>query len=347
LHKLALRLYYDLFLLLQLYKKLDGGDGEGLSAVGESDIISQNGELELWQPSCMDWLKLLILPVVYLLFIGAAVVYAFYTVTALLHSYKYPVQSTSFRIASSYPAIGITIIPDFSNFLDCEYRYYDDYSPNPVVPTRQCEYFNISFTSKLSNTTRHAMVFKGPTNVTQRQSLGVHFTINTTQREFNAIEYFAFYQWSSIINKSLDEQRLILSDFEHRDTLFTFPAGFKTWVKMSYIETEQHDSRDKLIEFEMESSLAKYRNSTYNGTTDLDVCTVYFEWASTRYEYVKEILSTNIWNSFGAMCGVSISLLKAGEYFKAWIKWVRHERRKRRMTRLEYQRYNETKHLLN
>ena len=333
-----------------MYQKLDvaeGGSSELLTSIGESDVISQNSELELWQPSCKDWLKLLILPVVYMVFIGAAVVYAFYTITGLIHSYQYPVQSTSYRTALSYPAIGIAIIPDFSQFVGCEYRYYDDYSPDPIVPTEECKYFNISFTSKLSNNTRKSMVFMGPTDIMRRQSLGVHYTINTTQREYNAIEYFAFYQWSNVINKSLDDQRLILAGFEDKSTLFTFPAGFKTWVKMSYIETEQHDSKNKLIEFDMDISLAKYRSFMYNNSTDLDTCTVYFEWASPRYVYIKEILSTNFWNSFGAMCGVFITLLKAGEYFKAWITWVRHERRKRRMTRLEYEKFNETKYLLN
>jgi len=281
-----------------------------------------------------------------MVFIGAAVVYAFYTITALIASYQYPVQSTSYRTTSSYPAIGIAIIPDFSQFVDCEYRYFDDYSPDPVFPTEECKYFNASFNSTLSNNTRKAMVFMGPTDVMRRQSLGVHYIINTTQREYNAIEYFAFYQWSNIFNKSTDDQRLLLAEFEDKNTLFTFPAGFKTWVKMTYIETELHDGKRNLVQFQMDISLAKYRNSMYNNSADLDTCTVYFEWASPRYEYIKEILSTNFWNSFGALCGVFITLLKAGELLKAWIIWVRHERRKRRMTRLEYEKFKETKHLL-
>ena len=282
-----------------------------------------------------------------MVFIGAAVVYAFYTITALIHSYQYPVQSTSYRIASSYPAIGIAIIPDFSQFVGCEYRYYDDYSPDPIVPTEECNYFNVSFNSTLLNSTRKSMVFMGPTDIMRRQSLEVRYTINTTQREYNAIEYFAFYQWSNVVNKSVDEQRSLLADFEYKSTLFTFPAGFKTWVKMSYIETAKYDGKSKSIEFEMDISLAKYRSSTFNNSTDLDSCAVYFEWASPRYVYIQEILSTNFWNSLGAMCGVLITLLKAGDYLKAWVAWVRQERKKRQMTRLEYEKYYETKHLLN
>ena len=295
------------------------------SADQTDGAFNKNGS---YQPSCTDWLRTLFIPLAYFMLMAVAVAYAVYIIMSLLHSYLHPVQYSNYHTTSCYPAIGIAIIPDFSNFLDCEYRYYDDYSPNPVVPTRQCEYFNISFTSKLSNTTRHAMVFKGPTNVTQRQSLGVHFTINTTQREFNAIEYFAFYQWSSIINKSLDEQRLILSDFEDRNTLFRFPAGFKTWVEMSYIE--QHGVKGKSIEFGMEISLAKYQHSTYNNSTDLDACTVYFEWASSQYVFIEEMMSTSIWTSLGAMCGVFMMLLKAAESLKAWIRWIRAEREKRK-----------------
>ncbi|XP_065890779.1 proton-activated chloride channel-like [Dysidea avara] len=333
-----------------LYQKLNGGTRGGsseLTSVDETDAISENSELELYQPSCKDWIKLLILPVAYMVFFGAAVVYVFYTIGALVHSYQYPVQSTSYRTVSSYPAIGIAIIPDFSQFVGCEYRYYDDYSPDPIVPTEKCNYFNATFNSTLLNNTRNSMVFMGPTDVTRRQSLGVHYIINTTQREYNAIEYFVFYKWSNVINKSLDDQRLILADFEYKSTLFTFPAGFKTWVKMSYIETAKYDGKSKSIEFEMDISLAKYRSSTYNNSTDLDTCTVYFEWASPRYVYIQEILSTNFWNSLGAMCGVLITLLKAGDYLKAWVAWVRQEWKKRRMTRLEYERFNETKHLLN
>ena len=255
--------------------------------------------------------------------------FAFYTITALLHSYQYPVQSTTYRRASSYPAIGIAIIPEFSQFVGCEYRYYDDYSSNPIVPSKECKYFNISFNSTLLNDTRKSMVFMGPTDVMRRQSLGVHYIINTTQREYNAIEYFVFYQWSNIVNESLDDQRLILADFESKNTLFTFPAGFKTWVKMNYIETEQHDGKTKSIEFEMEIGLAKYRDLVYNNSTDLDACIVYFEWASPRYVYIKEMLFTNIYTTIGALCGVFITLVKAGEYSKALIIWIRLEWKKR------------------
>ena len=43
---------------------------------------------------------------------------------------------------------------------------------------------------------------------------------------------------------------------------------------MSYTETEQHDSKNKLIEFDLDISLAKYRSFMYNNSTDLDTCMV-------------------------------------------------------------------------
>ena len=301
---------------------------------------------QYYQPTCKDWLKLIALPILYMSFMAIAIVFAFYTIDGLLHSYNNPVQSASYRTTSRYPALGIVIIPDFSNFIGCGYRYYDDYSPKQENDS--CKYFNVSFNSILTNySVRNAMVFKGPTDIQRRQSLGVHYLINTTMRQFNAIEYFVFFYWTDVVNKTVAEQNQLLAMHEDANALFTFPAGFTTWIKISYVETELHGNDKNRIEFNMDVNLAKYRD--YDTTDDeLENCTVYFEWLSPQHMYIKEILSTNFWNSFGSMCGVFITLVRAGEYCKTWIWRIRRERKKRRLYRLEYeQRQKESQKLLN
>ena len=79
-----------------------------------------------------------------------------------------------------------------------------------LSPTKSVNISTYHSLLNCQNDPRKSMVFMGPTDIMRRQSLGVRYTINTTQREYNAIEYLAFYQWSNVVNKSLDDQRLIL-----------------------------------------------------------------------------------------------------------------------------------------
>lgn len=78
-----------------------------------------------------------------------------------------------------------------------------------------------------------------------------------------------------------------------------------------------------LSDFYLTTDFSAYndRRPIENQTTDPVI--VLFEWKSATFEYIRDILSTTIWNTLGSLAGVFVTLIKAAEYFYAWIKRLR------------------------
>ena len=92
---------------------------------------------------------------------------------------------------------------------------------------------------------------------------------------------------------------------------------------MYYIIRNDGGLQKNRSEFYINTDFSKYSDirPVENRTTDPVV--VLFEWKSATYEYISEILSTTLWNTLGSLAGVFVTLIKAGEYFYAWIKRMR------------------------
>ena len=92
---------------------------------------------------------------------------------------------------------------------------------------------------------------------------------------------------------------------------------------MYYIIRNDGGLQKNRSEFYINTDFSKYSDTrpVENRTTDPVV--VLFEWKSATYEYISEILSTTLWNTLGSLAGVFVTLIKAGEYFYAWIKRMR------------------------
>lgn len=281
------------------------------------------------------------LPILYILLMGVAIVFAFYTVQGLIESYKNRVRSVQqISVNGRYKPIGIAIFPRFSDYQGCEYRYYDNLSPlsqQQHTGPGLCGHFqlpitclmhNMSFNSSIvQNLNRSVLVFQGPTLVKCKQSLKLSFSIDTTMREYSGIEYILFDDWAGFSSKDKQAQQDYLAYIEQNRTVYTFPAGFRTWVKLSYSVYENFGDKRNYTEFNIIDSYASYND--YNNT--YMPMEVLFEWKNNHYDYVQEIVSTTIWSAFGSFCGLLLTIVKVAEFCKAWIRRFRRDKQKKRI----------------
>ena len=293
--------------------------------------------------STKDKVKLVVLPILYFLFMVTAIVFGFYTIEALVYSYQNKVRSVKYVTVDHYRTIGIAIFPqDFATYEGCSFIYSDDLLPqsgNGTVEHPQnltCTYTNVTFMSQLIKDNRTAMVFDGPTLVNLKQSLALNFTIDTTAREFSGMEYLLLENWDRFKNGPPEKRAAYLSQMELTMPLYTVPAGFRTWIKMSLtVLSSNIDDNENISNFMVDPGFSTYND--WRNISDRTTSVIYalFEWKSNTYEYVTEILSTNIFNTLGAMAGVFVTLAKAGEYCWLWIRRIRREKRKKMLKHSE------------
>lgn len=297
-----------------------------------------------------DKVKLVVLPILYFLFMVLAFVFGFYTIDALVLSYRNKVRSIKYITVEEYPPIGVAIFPqNFAVYEGCSFIYSDDLLPKSVnVTVKQpdnetCHYTNVTFKSKLINDYRTAMVFDGPTLVNMKQSLAVNFTIDTTAREFSGMEYLLLEKWKLYRKASHEEQAKYLTKIEHNMPLYTIPAGFRTWIKMSLTVLSSTIDNENISNFMVDPGFSTYNDWRNISDRTTDIIYALFEWKSNTYEFVTEIVSTNIFNTLGALAGVFVTLARAGEYCWQWIRRIRRERRKKNLKRTELEQQHRQK----
>ena len=289
----------------------------------------------IYRRSKKDLFKLITIPLLYILLMGVAVVYAFYTISGLTESYAKKVRSIQVtNVGDRFDPVGIAVFPQFSSFNHCEYRYYDDLSPHPHTPPQFCKdkyeipiicsMENLTFTSINLKVNRTALVFEGPTLVACKESVLLRFSMNTSIREFSAIEYVLFRDYGKFETLSREKKEGFLANLEATHSIYTFPAGFRTWVKLSY--SIRNSENGQITDFVIEDNYAAYNDEPVNGVFPMEVL---FEWKSNTYENIEEIVSTTAWSAIGSLCGVFITLVKAGEFCRMWLRRIRRDRQKK------------------
>lgn len=299
----------------------------------------------IYRRSPKDLIKLFLLPSLYLLFMAVAMAFAFYTIQGLVLSYNNHVQSVrQTKVEEAYDPIGIVIMPQFSSYNGCAHRYYDNLSPNNMaiencsnssLPTT-CTMTNVKYKSEPLGVYREAMVFQSPTLVYCKQSLALMFEINTTAREFSSVEYMLFYDWENFTKSSYEDKQQKLSEMERDSIIYTFPSGFRTWVKMSYSLTFDTDNKAQEVQFFLINNYATY--TSVDSTEEMYPMEVIFEWASPYYTKNQMVISTTIFSAIGSMCGVAVTLIKAGEFCRQLIRRIRREKQKKLLHLQELER---------
>ena len=60
-----------------------------------------------------------------------------------------------------------------------------------------------------------------------KQSLWLNFSVDTTSREFGAIEFLLFNSWDDLVGMSDRDRQNFLAREEAKQPLYTVPAGFR------------------------------------------------------------------------------------------------------------------------
>ena len=283
--------------------------------------------------SGFDIVRLFLVPLLYVLVAVAAVVVVVYSVLALAESVNMPARSVIYRSNDVYDPIGIVIVPDFAQYLGCQFRYYDDLAPippphyKPHPPFQPCYHENVTFVSLMLNISIKAMVFRGPTHVAYKESLSINYTINTTFRDYSAIEYWLIDDWNKFNKSSLKDKSDLLAATEQENAIHMFPSGMRTWIKMNKIVNR--DPSINGVIFQVEPNFAKYTPPKGEEDPSIDHLQVLFEWASPVYE-IYDVISTGntYWSSFGSLCGILLALWKVIELSKALFRKLKRERKR-------------------
>lgn len=275
--------------------------------------------------------RLILVILLYVVVAAACIVAIVYSVLAIVNASHSQVRSVSYVYSPKYLPIAIAIVPDFSIYHGCFCRFFDDLAPLPKPNYEPpycgtCNYTNVTFESTKLNVTRFAMVFKSPVHVDYKEILGVNFTINTTVRDYSAIEYWLIDDWDDFYLSSREKQAEVLANTEETLPIHTFPAGMRTWVKMSKVI--QKTSLVPNATFSVEPNFAKYTYRHGNLENGTDALQVLFEWGSPVFEVYEVIPAISVWNAVGSLCGILIILWKVGEIGHGMFKRMRRERSK-------------------
>ena len=101
------------------------------------------------------------------------------------------------------------------------------------------------------------------------------------------------------------------------------PPPPRSWIKMYYIVRRDSATQTNFSDFYINTDFSKFNDQRPIENRTSDPLVVLFEWKSPTYEYITDILSTTVWNTLGSLAGVFVTLIKAAEYFYAWIRRMR------------------------
>ena len=305
------------------------------SSGDDEDTIEEPAPENLnYKRSLISILKLIVLPPLYFVFIVVGLIVAFFSIQALFLSYHNRVRSVRTVSVNTYDVIGIAFFPNqFATYNSCQFMYADDLSGSDKwkslqPPGQFCTYTNVSFYSQSLQRNRTAMVFNGPTLVHLKQSLMVYFSVNTSTRDYSAIQYTLLGHWDQVLHRSKQDQQKYLSEQEHLLPLFYVSPGFRTWIKMVFMLWDTKNEHN-ISSFRIHADMSAYNDRRNLSDRVISPLCAVFEWKGDRFEYVTEILSTTAWNTLGSLAGVFIALIKVGEFTQNWIKRVQREKKKK------------------
>ena len=76
----------------------------------------------IYRRTCKDKLKLIVIPLLYLMFFSVAGVFAFYSIEALIESYNHRVRTASYVTVDEYDPIGLALFPEVHHGVcECEF----------------------------------------------------------------------------------------------------------------------------------------------------------------------------------------------------------------------------------
>ncbi|XP_077987006.1 proton-activated chloride channel-like [Glandiceps talaboti] len=263
------------------------------------------------------------LAILYLTLFAVAGIVAYNAINDYMTSVRNPVTSMAYREMDTYPAPGIVIFSSDINavFLSCGHYYNDIVDPPTLDPNhKNCTYVNVSYPNPyFPERNRKAVVFRGPTKVDKKEILFINFSLNMTSRNFSGIEYLLFHDWYQFLESP--SQGEFVRQCDIKNPTWTFSGGMLTWIKLALTETYYLDgSYDP--EFDVEDSMVKYNDPRSQEERVHELFFVMYEWGDKFITEAHLVVTISPWNTVGVLCGVFLTLFKAGEFATKSIRWI-------------------------
>ncbi|XP_036199085.1 proton-activated chloride channel isoform X3 [Myotis myotis] len=294
---------------------------------------------------------------------AVAVFLVYQTITDFREKLKHPVMSVSYKEVDLYDAPGIALYPGQAQLLSCKHHY--EVIPPLRSPGRpgdvNCTTQRINYTDPFSNQTlKSALIVRGPREVKKRELVFLQFRLNQSSEDFSAIDYLLFSSFQEFLHSP--DRVGFMQACESASSSWKFSGGFRTWVKMSLVETKEEDGREA-VEFRQETSVVNYIDQRPAAEKSAQLFFVVFEWKDPFIQKVQDdgdlrkpnrmsavespafrrappvavkgpipdsqclsketgIITANPWNTIALLCGAFLALFKAAEFAKLSVKWM-------------------------
>ncbi|XP_012870434.1 PREDICTED: transmembrane protein 206 [Dipodomys ordii] len=164
-----------------------------------------------------------------------------------------------------------------------------------------------------------ALIVRGPREVKKRELVFLQFRLNQSNEDFSAIDYLLFSSFQEFLQSP--DRAGFMQACESAYSSWKFSGGFRTWVKMSLVETKEEDGREA-VEFRQETSVVNYNDQRPAAEKSIQLFFVVFEWKDPFIQKVQDIITANPWNTIALLCGAFLALFKAAEFAKLSVKWM-------------------------
>nr|XP_006811293.1 PREDICTED: transmembrane protein 206-like [Saccoglossus kowalevskii] len=317
----------------------------------------------------------------YVTLFSTAGIVAYQTISDLMESRKHPVASIQYNETDMYLPPGIVIYSTDVNakFLSCGKYFYDLVDPPDINPNhKNCTNEEVVYPDPyFPERYRKAIVFKGPMNVHDKEILFINFSLNQTARNFSGIEYLLFQNWNTFSNRAELQHKTLqaaktqttvpfnsissarapverrsknrsnkegfIRQVDIDNPTWTFSGGMLTWIRMSLMETYYLNGSFNSV-FDVSESMVKYNDIRPEEERVNELFFVLYEWRD-KYIQQNHIVNTmSVWNTVGVLCGVFLTLFKAGEFVTKAIQRMLKARRNKKLQ--EQQRNNSRRQMI-
>lgn len=293
--------------------------GSGVLPVLDSESASSSIR---FSKACLKNVFSVLLIFIYLLLMAVAVFLVYQTIMDFREKLKHPVMSVSYKEVDRYDAPGIALYPGQAQLLSCKH-HYEVIPPlrSPGQPgDMNCTTQRINYTDPFSNQTlKSALIVRGPREVKKRELVFLQFRLNESSEDFSAIDYLLFSSFQEFLHSP--DRVGFMQACESAYSSWKFSGGFRTWVKMSLVETKEEDGREA-VEFRQETSVVNYIDQRPATEKRAQLFFVVFEWKDPFIQKVQDIITANPWNTIALLCGAFLALFKAAEFAKLSVKWM-------------------------
>ncbi|XP_055000368.1 proton-activated chloride channel isoform X1 [Sorex araneus] len=285
--------------------------------------------------ACLKNVASVLLILIYLLLMAVAVFLVYQTITDFREKLKHPVMSVSYQEVQQYKAPGIALYPGQAQLLSCQHHY--ETIPRLQSPGQhglmECDTRTVNYTDPFSNQTlKSALVVRGPREVKKRELVFLQLRLNGSSEDFSAISYLLFSSFQDFLQSP--DRAGFMQACESAYSSWRFSGGFRTWVKMSLVKTQEEDGREA-VEFRQETSVVNYIDRRPEAEKHMQLFFVVFEWKDPFIQQVQDIVTANPWNTIALLCGAFLALFKAAEFAKLSVKWMIKVRRRYLRKRLD------------